>query len=352
MPGRVGTRQGEYFSQALCRVFSRALLPESRGFVPAVFRYLEAGAALAADPRAHVQPAAPQPCCSCCRAPQGSRNISTRCPVGTEPLAASELHLHGHLSLSGVGKPKHLATEQQPSWGCGWEGLLPPIPCQVGPAAGATMVPIGLSPNPPRCWQLPMEVAGVGERGSPAKLPAPRLLPAALPCPGAVLAHPPLWLLLLWPRRRFNFSNSLERVIFHNSARCGALCLPALPSPTCCWRAPAAHACTCPARPACPSLLHTQTSRLAPVLPPGAINPGTPKSHSATAAGAAWCMACLSSSPCSLRDSCALGSGVTPQTGGWFVTGGVCSVGSLGVQQQVASEWERWVHAGCITCTP
>lgn len=155
MPGRVGTRQGEYFSQALCGVLSRALLPESRGFVPAVFGYLEAGAALAADPRADVQPAAPQPCCSCHRAPQGSRNISTQCPVGTEPLAASELHLRGHLSLAGVGKPRHLCTQQQPSWGCGWEGLLPPTPCPMGPAAGATLVPTSLPQAPPGAGSCP-----------------------------------------------------------------------------------------------------------------------------------------------------------------------------------------------------
>lgn len=115
-----------------------------------------------------------------------------------------------------------------------------------------------------------------GGGGSPARMPSPRP-PArpALPCPEAARMSlltppprpPPLWLLLVWPHCCFNFSNSLERVIFHNSARSEALCLPALPSHTCCWRAPAAHACTCPARPACPSLLHTKASHPAPVPP-------------------------------------------------------------------------------------
>lgn len=195
MPGRVGTRQGEYFSQALCGVLSRALLPESRGFVPAVFGYLEAGAALAADPRADVQPAAPQPCCSCRRAPQGSRNISTRCPVGTEPLAASELHLRGHLSLAGVGKPRHLCTQQQPSWGCGWEGLLPPAPWDP------QLVPPWCQPACPK----PPQVLAVAHRGGrcegtwepckdacfspPARCPS---LPRGCPCSPSPLAPAPL----------------------------------------------------------------------------------------------------------------------------------------------------------------
>lgn len=75
--------------------------------------------------------------------------------------------------------------------------------------------------------------------------------------------------------------------------------------------------------------------------PPRAINPGTPKSHSATAAEAAWCMAPLSSSPCSLRDSCALGScGVNPQPGG-------------DLQWVCRRVWDRdpWVLSVCV-CVP
>lgn len=146
-----------------------------------------------------------------------------------------------------------------------------------------------LSP-PPRCQACPVRVAGAGGRSKPCK--GAFSSASCPPCPSSpcgcsgVLAHPPLWLLLVWPRCCFNFSNSLERVIFHNSACSEALCLPALPPHMCCWRAPAAHACTCPARPACPSLLHTKS--LTPGSRPtprflGTSHPGTPKFRHATA---------------------------------------------------------------------
>lgn len=67
-----------------------------------------------------------------------------------------------------------------------WLGrAIPPrSPAPRHPPAGATTVPIGLSPNPPpRCLQLPVGVAGIGGGGSPGRVPSPQP-PAhpALPC--------------------------------------------------------------------------------------------------------------------------------------------------------------------------
>lgn len=153
-----------------------------------------------------------------------------------------------------VGKLRHVSTQLPPSGG---------VAGKDSPAA-ATAVPIPLSPNTIRHWH-----AHGG--GSPllASCPCCPSSPRGCPC------SPPLWLLLPWPRSRFNFSNSLERVLFHNSACSEALCLPALPSPTCCWRAPAAHACTCPARPVPASCTPKPHARLP--SPPGTFNPGTPE---------------------------------------------------------------------------
>lgn len=141
-----------------------------------------------------------------------------------------------------------------------------------------------------RCSQLPVGVAGVGGVGAQGGhfllglLLFRALRPLGCPCSLS------LWLLLVWPPCHFNFSNSLERVIFHNSAHSEALCLPALPSHTCCWHAPAAHACTCPASPACPSLLHTKASHAAPV-PPWHIScwhSRIPSCHTSGAGAMAW----------------------------------------------------------------